>query len=175
MVKSTLFVVIAFATSTFSFFANTGKKAQLKWQSPVEVEARYLAEKRPILVDVYTSWCQYCKLMDATTWKNDSVVEYINSRFYAVKFNAESRDSVSWFGKTFVYKSNYKVNTLAIDLLQGNMVYPSTVIIPTDGEPVILKGAIKAQELEQYLKFFGEKASNLDNWEAFNKNFSSTW
>lgn len=152
-----------------------GNKAKMPWANPADASALQKAERRPIIVDVYTNWCYYCKLMDATTWSNDSVVNYLNQKFHSIKFNAEERNPVNWFGKEYAYKSNYKVNMLTIELLKGQLAYPSTVIIPEKGDWEIIPGAFKPKEIEIVLKYFGERANERMDFATFQKGFSGKW
>lgn len=46
-------------------------------------------EHRVYFVNLYTSWCGYCKKMDATTFQNKELGEYVATRFLAYKLNAE--------------------------------------------------------------------------------------
>ena len=155
--------------------ANPGKTEKIAWMNPEEMSARYVISKRPIIVDVYTSWCYYCKVMDNSTWQNDSVINYLRDRFYTVKIDAESKQPLMWMGEKFEYIPKYKLNTLAIKLLQGNMVYPSTVIIPENGEPEILKGAFTAAEMEMVLKYYGDKQNETSTPQNFQKKFRGNW
>src|SRR5674476_574025 len=75
-----------------SFMIPTKEKVQ--WLSIAEMQVAYSKNPKPILVDVYTSWCGWCKVMDKQTYSNDKVAAYINEKYYAVKFDAESKDSV---------------------------------------------------------------------------------
>lgn len=52
-----------------------------------------------VFVDVYTDWCTYCKKLDATTLRNESVVSELEQNFVSVKLNAESDKDVTWQGK----------------------------------------------------------------------------
>jgi thioredoxin-related protein len=55
-----------------------------------------------LLVDVYTDWCGWCKKMDNETFTDPKVVEYINSKFYAVKLNAEdTKRTFEFMGRTY--------------------------------------------------------------------------
>jgi len=54
-----------------------------------------------LLVDFYTNWCSWCKKMDADTYKNVQVVEYINKHFVAVKLNPEDGGKVDFKGTTY--------------------------------------------------------------------------
>jgi thioredoxin-related protein len=147
----------------------------IQWLSPVEVQAYLKNEEKPIIIDVYTDWCQYCKLMEKATWKQPEVKNYVSSHFYPVKFNAESKDSINWLGQIFIYKQSYKVHMLAAEWLKGNMVYPSTVIIPKEGESIVLPGMLSPKELEPVLKYFGEGYYKTIEWETFKKSYTTTW
>ncbi|MFT6716831.1 MAG: thiol:disulfide interchange protein, partial [Saprospiraceae bacterium] len=60
----------------------------IKW---LTMEQAYKASRtldKPIFIDVYTSWCGWCKRMDQTTFRDPVVANYINTNFYPVKFNA---------------------------------------------------------------------------------------
>ncbi len=103
--------------------------AQINWidfNTAIERQAKI---PKKILVDVYTDWCGYCKKMDRSTFTDSAVIDFINNNYYAVKLNAESKDTFYAKGKMFIYKPEYKSNELAINLLYGKMGYPTLVII----------------------------------------------
>jgi len=155
--------------------ANPGQTQKVAWISPEEMSAKYVISKRPIIVDVYTTWCYYCKVMDNSTWQNDSVVNYLRDKFYTVKIDAESKEPFLWMGEKFEYIPKYKLNQLAIKLLQGNIVYPSTVIIPENGEPEVISGAFSASEMEMLFKYYGDKWNETVTPESFQKKFRGNW
>ncbi len=156
-------------------FAGTEKKG-VEWQQPESLGLyRFDPNDKPILVDVYTDWCHYCKLMDASTWQDASVSAYVNANFVAVKFNAESRDSLAWNGKRYGYQPRYKVNMLAVELLKGNMVYPSTVIITPAGDIQVLRGALKPGEIELALTYYGSGSYKAMDFVSFQSNFHRSW
>jgi len=155
--------------------ARGNKGSSVKWITPNELTLIAAENKKPIIVDVYTSWCYYSKVMDNTTWKNDSVAAYLESNYYAVKINAENKEPYQWQGKIYEYEPRYKVNMLAAKLLGGNMVYPSTIIIPVKGEPEILSGAFTAKELEMILKYYGDRINETSTPEQYQHSFSGKW
>ncbi|HMP93606.1 MAG TPA: thioredoxin family protein [Phnomibacter sp.] len=167
-----LLMVLAAAPHTGK--SEKGRKP-VGWQKPADAALLLEKESRPILVDVYTTWCQYCKVMDNTTWRHDSVVQYLAQNFYTIKLNAEDKQPQSWMGKNYEYNPRYKVNMLAVELLRGNMVYPSTVIIPPSGEWQVLPGALKPAEIELALKYYGSQAYKSLDFETFRQSFSSQW
>ena len=165
-------VVILLVTASFMQPA----KEKIQWLTMAEMQAAYSKNPKPILVDVYTSWCGWCKVMDKQTYSNDKVAAYINEKYYAVKFDAESKDSVEWNGKKYGYNERYKVNDVAMYLLFGELSYPSTVFLPTlDARPAPLAGYLKPKELESPLKFFGDGVYKTKNFPEFIKAFKGGW
>lgn len=151
-------------------------KEKIQWLTIAEMQAAYSKNPKPILVDVYTSWCGWCKVMDKQTYNNDKVAAYINAKYYAVKFDAESRDSVEWNGKKYGYDEQNKVNDIATYLLYGQLSYPSTVFLSAlDAKPAPLSGFLKPKEIESPLKFFGEGIYKTKNFPEFIKGFNTSW
>src|SRR5688500_19886629 len=99
---------------------------KLKWMTLEEVAAGLKKEKRPILIDLYTDWCGWCKVMDRKTYSNKNVSSYVQQKFYPVKIDAETRKNIAWNGKTYTFNSNYKTNDFAVYLTNGQLSYPTT-------------------------------------------------
>jgi len=62
---------------------------ELKWFGFEEGYKIAVKEKKIILVDAYTEWCGWCKVMDRETYTNVDVISALNSNFICVKFNPE--------------------------------------------------------------------------------------
>lgn len=116
--------------------------------------------KKFIFIDIYTDWCGWCKKMDATTFKDPAVIEYMNTHFYAVKMNAETKESIAYKGNLYEYKqynSKSGYNTLAVSLLNSKLSFPSFVIL---NKNEVKKGTILGfkspaaliKELKGYIK-----------------------
>lgn len=97
-------------------------KASFQWYDFETGFAKAEKENKFLLVDVYTDWCGWCKVMDRNTYSNDTVIGLINKEFIAVKLNPEisknytmgdrimSADELHhWlgYGKTFGYPTTY--------------------------------------------------------------------
>ena len=178
MIKVGRFIAM---TTVLAALCATATQAQGKdkkgvgWLTPEEMSVRFAETKLPILVDVFTNWCGFCKVMDKKTWKNDSVAAYVNSHFYTVKIDAESRQPYLWMGTQYNFEERYKANMLAVKLLEGRMSYPSTIIIPEKGEPEIIQGAFTPAELEVVLKYYGGKTNETIPPQQFQKKFKGNW
>ncbi len=131
---------------------------------------------KPIMVDVYTSWCGPCKMMSANTFGNEIIAKYLNENFYPVKFNAETRDSVAFNG--VVFKNNNPpetkrpVHDFAISILDGKLSYPSVVFLDTDIKRIYTSvGYYQAAQFEPMLNFFASGIYKNSKYEDFQKTF----
>ena len=155
---------------------HTPEKEKLKWLSLTELQSAFAKQPKPIIIDVYTDWCGWCKVMDRETYSNEKVIGYLNKNFYAVKFNAESKAEVVFANKKYAYNPAYNANELAVYLLGGRMGYPTTVFLSAlDAQPAPLSGYLKPAELEPPVKYFGDGAYKTKNFPDFMKEFTGTW
>ena len=160
---------------SLSVFAQN-KSGKINWISFEELAVAYAANPKPILVDVYTDWCGWCKKMDKDTYQNNKLVNYVNEKYYAVKFNAESKDSVRFNNKTYLYDKKNKINELAIYLTFGRLEFPHTVFLSTlDGRPAPLSGYLKPADIEGPMKFFGELSYGKETFPTFSKKMKKDW
>jgi len=148
---------------------------KLKWLSLDDAAAGLKKEKRPVLIDLYTSWCGWCKVMDKKTYSNKEVTSYVQQKFYPVKFDAEGRSSITWNGKTYDFNREYKTHDFAIYLTNGQLSYPTTVIIPVNGEPQAIPGYLAPNEFELIAKYFGEGKYGKVPFDEYQKSFKSKW
>jgi uncharacterized protein YyaL (SSP411 family) len=143
-------------------------------------EAFNLNKKKPkkIFIDVYTDWCGWCKKMDATTYKDPVIIKLMNKYFYAVKLNAEMKDTVIMDSVRLVNpRPDVKGSThqLATSLLNNQMGYPTAVVLSEKlalmSQPIA--GYLPSENLEPILVFLGESYSLKESWEEFSKNYKS--
>jgi thioredoxin-related protein len=129
----------------------------IRWMGFEEAVRKSESEKKKIFIDVYTDWCGWCKRMDATTFKNDTVIDYLNQHFHAVKLNAESRDTIRFRDQVFVFRPEYKANEIALSLLSGKMGYPSFVVLDENFSMLnVLAGYQTPEQLLPALQHFAE-------------------
>lgn len=148
---------------------------KVQWMALEDVVANLKKEKRPVLIDLYTDWCGWCKVMDKKTYSNKNVTTYIQQKFYPIKFDAEGRKAITWNGKTYDFNSRYKTHDWAVYLTNGQLSYPTTVIIPVDGEPQAIPGYMTPAELEFIVKYFGEGKYGTVKFDEYQKGFKAQW
>jgi thiol:disulfide interchange protein len=107
------------------------------WQPWDTVKVQAIANNQPIFIDMYTDWCVYCKVMDATTYRNDSVVSYLKTHYQRFKFNAETKNTLEWRQNFYTFNNRFDVHDFAVYLTRGSIVYPTTIIIAPRGAALL--------------------------------------
>jgi len=161
----------------FSFAkVKSTEKEKINWLTVEELNVKMKSESKPVIIDLYTNWCYWCKVMDKKTYTNPKVISYINEHFYAVKVNAETKEAVQWDNKKYDYNSKDKVNNFALYLTQGQLEFPNTVIFPdVQNSPAAIPGFMEPKEIEIVLKYFGDEVYKKQNFTQYSANFKSTW
>ena len=118
----------------FLIIAIPSSFAQLKTSSFEEVQVLSKEKPKPIVVFVHTSWCKYCKMMENTTFKNKELINELNTNFYFVLFDAESKNDITFNKHTFIFKptgQNTGIHELATALatVENQVVYPTLTIL----------------------------------------------
>ena len=176
--RKTTFILFSVMIAGLLFSFSPAEKEKINWISFTDLQGLYAKNPKPILVDIYTDWCGWCKEMDRTTYKHEKLAAYINKNYYAVKFNAESRASVNFNNRIFKYNTGYRVNELAVYLMGGTqqLSFPTTVFLSgTDAQPAALPGYLRPKQMEGPMKFFGEKANEKETYVTFNKKLHTEW
>lgn len=92
-------------------------------------------QNKLVFIDAYTDWCGWCKKLDKTTFKDSSVVQYMNDHFIVLKLDMEHGEGPSIGNKYNVYS------------------YPTLLFLQQDGKEVVrVEGFINAEEFLKYAK-----------------------
>jgi thioredoxin-related protein len=178
MLNKTLLSVICFFCLISGVFSQVEKDGLVKWLSFKEAQEKNKVLQKPFLVDIYTDWCGWCKHMMKTTYSNQGIADYINNNFYAVKFDAETKDTIEYSGK--IYKPTSKEpktpHELALKFLGNSLSYPSTMFITNNFEYNLLtQGYLDEKKIEPILIFMVENAWRTSVFDDFNKHFNNTF
>ncbi|SEA16858.1 Thioredoxin-related protein [Flavobacterium gillisiae] len=150
--KKTLLIFFLFMLAIPSGFA------QLRTYSFEEVEQLSLENPKPIVVFVHTNWCKYCKMMENTTFKNKELINELNTNFYFVLFDAESKNDIIFNKHTFKFKptgQNTGIHELATALatVENQVVYPTLTILDPNYSILFQKQSfLKAKDLLSILE-----------------------
>jgi len=140
-----------------------------------EASGKLQKEQRPVLIDLYTTWCGWCKQMDKKTYSNRQVIQYLQDKFYPVKVDAETHATINWNGRAYQFNPNYRSNEFALYLTHGRLEFPTTIIIPPGGEPQAIPGYMEPKELELLVKYFGEGKFGKVSFDEYEKGFKASW
>ena len=150
--------------------------AVIKWMTIEEALEKSKTEKRKIYIDVYTDWCGWCKHMDSTTFKDQSVVNYINEKYYAVKFNAEQGSDINYKGKNYKFtkqQGGRGHHELAALWLNNRLSYPTSVVLNEDQDLIQpIPGFQDANKMDAILHYFGTDNHKKTPWEKYERNYS---
>lgn len=155
---------------------------QINWISMNEALAAQAKNPKLIFIDMYTNWCGPCKLLDKKTFTNEDLIEYVNKNYYAVKFNAEGMEPVTYKGTNFnnpkydPAKATRRNSQHEFARYLNIRAYPTMAFLNEKGELLTtLKSYRTPQQLEVYLKLFAEGIyKNLKTQEDFN-NYNDTF
>ncbi|NVN96211.1 MAG: DUF255 domain-containing protein [Bacteroidetes bacterium] len=165
-----------FGTTSFAQTKIDAKSSVIKWYSFEEAMLKnQQLPKKKIFIDVYTDWCGWCKKMDATTFSDPEIINYMNENYYAVKLNAERKDTIILDGKMLLNPNptaNRSTHQLAEMLLNNRMSYPSYAFLDEMGRSIsVVPGYVEASSFEPILHYFGENQYLKVPWETFQKQF----
>ncbi|NLV18609.1 MAG: DUF255 domain-containing protein [Bacteroidetes bacterium] len=163
--------------STHAQASSASKNEKVKWLSIEEAEKQMKQSPKPLFIDTYTDWCGWCKKMDQDTFSNPVISDILNNKFYPVKFNAESKEEITFLGQTFVNDGKAgNAHQLAVALLRGELSFPTVVFLTSEEEKVYLtplKGYRDAKEMELLLGYFSEEMYKTKSLEEYQKEFTS--
>jgi thioredoxin-related protein len=150
-------------------------QAQVKWYKIEEAEQQAATQGKKIMVKVYANWCGWCKEMDKATFPNTHVAKILNQSFIPVQFNAEQLGDITWGGtihKVVRPKNSGRYHQLAAQWLNGQMSYPTIVILDEKGKVLqAISGYRRAAEFEKMIAFFANDAYKNTAWAVFEKSY----
>ena len=190
MNKLFLIAIIAFTTFAFTTQNSIDKQdaqaSTINWMTFEEAVAAQKVNPKKIMMDAYTNWCGPCKLLDKNTFQDPKVVKYVNENYYAVKFNAEGNESITFKGKTYTNprynpaKANSRNSSHQLSGYYRIQAYPTILFLDEEANYLTpLKGYKTPKQLEIYLKMFAtddyKKLKTAEDWQAYQNKFTYTF
>ncbi len=175
-----LLLLLILLSSTFIYAQD-----KIKWMTMNEALEAQKENPKKIFMDVYTTWCGPCKLLDKNTLSNKDVIDFINKNYYSVKFNAEGTEEITFEDFTYTnpnYQPERKGRNATHFFADALRIpgYPSLVFFEENGKLIqAVPGYKTPQELEIYLKMIAnddyKTLTTAAAWEAYQKKFKGTF
>ncbi len=106
----------------------------IKWYKYSEGMEQARTEGKKIYINFHADWCYYCKVMKKTTFKDSSVISYLNDNYIAIRVDTVKEKKLA---------NDYKIQGL-----------PANWFLESNGDKIGLKaGYLKPDVLLQNLKF----------------------
>ena len=129
--KKAVYILLIF------FWAIPSGFAQLKTYTFEEAEKLAKENPKPFVVFIHTSWCNYCNMMENSTFKNPEIIQLLNTDFYFISLDAESKKDIYFNNHTFQFipkGQNTGGHELAIALatINSQVVFPTVTVLDID-------------------------------------------
>ena len=170
-----LYSNVSFTQTTNNLDTTKENLGLINWLSITEVQEKYKQQPKPIIIDMYTDWCGWCKHMMKTTLSNPGLAAYINTNFYPVRFNAETHDTIEWLGERYVNKGIGKRPThdLTYKLMGTKLSYPTTIFLNNNFQFALnVPGYLDVKKIEPFLIFTLENIYSTTTIQDFQKYFN---
>lgn len=155
---SILMIVVLIIVAAFGFRTDS----QLVWYSFDEGMQKAKMENKQVLMDIYTDWCSWCKVMDEKTYTDPQVILILNSKFILIKLNPEKDGPVMFNGKS--YNADHFAQGIGVN------GYPATAFFESTEKMItLIPGYLKADEFVPILEYIGEKRYNDIGFDDFLK------
>lgn len=138
--------IIIFIISLLTFISCKNSYAEIKWEKDLATAIKKAKSKNlPIMIDIYTDWCSWCKELDKNTYANEKVIETAK-KIVSVKLNPETSEEGEEIAKKY-----------------GVQGYPTILFINADG--FVLEnvgGYVEGEKFVPYIKNAIEKLSKIN-------------
>jgi thioredoxin-related protein len=141
-------------------FAAPPARADFAWRTWDDGLREAAASRKPMLVDVYTDWCGWCRRMQRDVYARADVRAALERDFVTVKLNAESRAAARYESRALTEQglaARFRVSG-----------YPTTVFLKPDGSHLVnVPGYVPPERFLLLLRFVGD--GHLERGRSFDE------
>jgi thioredoxin-related protein len=152
------------------------KKKEVKTYSLKEALALQKKQPKKLLINIYTNFCNSCRVMNKTTFTDTLVADYINKNFYLVNFDAESNDTIVFNNEIF-YKQlidGFPFNSFVRKVTNGYLTFPSLAILDEQLHTInVLNNYQHPKFLRPVIMYFGDNEYKTRKWTDFYQQYQA--
>ena len=133
---------------------------KLEWLAFDAATARAKDQKKHLIVDIYTTWCGWCRVMEQQTYADSEVVAYLRENFVLAKVNGESSAKLRWRGEELTERQFARA--------VGVTGYPATYFMKPDAELLGgMGGFLRPPEFMIYARYVGSRWYEKGKFNAY--------
>ena len=121
------------------------------------LDSLFTVEDRPVVVFFQAEWCKFCHQMKQTTLSDNGISNLLDSNFYFIPFDVETREDVQYSGQVFSYNptgTNTGIHEIALELttIEYQIELPALCVFHSQNEVLFQhNGLMSVEELEVVL------------------------
>ena len=121
------------------------------WMPFNEGMARAAKEKKQVVIDFYTSWCHWCKVMDKETFSDPEVKKMLREHFVAIRIDAEDKtQKLSYQGQEY--------SPFTLGRRFGVRGFPSLAYLDREGDLItVIPGFVPAKTFLPLLQYMQQE------------------
>jgi thioredoxin-related protein len=123
---------------------------KLEWLAFDAATQKANSQNKHMIVDVYTTWCGWCRIMEKQTYGDPEVSAYLKQNFVLVKVNGESASKMHWQGKELTEREFARA--------VGVTGYPATYFLKPNADMLGgVSGFVRSPEFMIYAKYISTR------------------
>lgn len=146
----------------------------VKWLTLEEALEKNKTNPKKIFLEFNVNWSVGSTMMMMSTYNNPIIGNYLNEKFYPVRIDATTRDTLT-FGQKYINPGKApSFHQLPYAMLQGKMKFPAILYLDENNKLInVVQTYLTPEALEPMLKYFGENKYKEKAWKDYLKNFES--
>jgi thioredoxin-related protein len=123
----------------------------LKWHSFNEGYWLVKSKGKPAVIDFYTDWCKWCKVMDEKTFNEKRVKKVLSTQYVTIKINPEK-------SKEVIYYDDKEYKPMELTQALGIRAFPAVAFMDKEGKFItMLPGFVPAETFYQVLTYIKDE------------------
>ena len=141
--------------------AATGPSTPFEWPTFDEAVAAAKKSGKPILIDIYTPWCGWCRKMQAEVYGDAATQAYVMKHFEYGRLNIGDSETEHQF-------QGYVLTSEQLGYALGAQGTPTTAFLEANGDYITrLDGFWDLASFSKAVRYIGSKAYANQSYEEF--------